>query len=156
MKRPRPRSNQVRQKPITAADLGVYLRNLAGLYKQTNTGNPRLAEALIKISTILSEGKGRDPGDVLRQTLETQPDLWDDLDFSQLSPPQIRKIMSDESTSKASLLILAHERLGMALSRLEKMPRDELIEKIEAALRHEESLGIIAEEASRYGSTRTS
>jgi hypothetical protein len=52
------------------------------------------------------------------------------------------------------LATIGTERFGIAKSRMDRVPRDEIIKMIVSAMQHEESLNIISEEAQRH--TRTS
>lgn len=153
----RRRSPRKRTRLITAADVGRYLRGLASLNKDSLTGNPELSEALYRLAEVLSAAKALPAHEAAERALEQDElQFGDDLDFNDLELEQVKSLLTAPDTSKTFLLILAVERLGMARSRLEKMPREEIVRALQAAVQHEESLSIISEEARRGGEKRAS
>jgi septum formation topological specificity factor MinE len=151
------RSPRKRTRPITAADVGRYIRGLASLNRDSLTGNPELSEALFRLAGVLTAAKALPAHEAAQRALD-QDELQfeDELDFEDLELEQVKSLLDSADTSKAFLLILAVERLGMARSRLEKMPREEIVRVLQAAVQHEESLSIISEEARRGGEKRAS
>lgn len=151
--------NSMRKKdrPVTAVDVGRYLRSLGAINKDPHVGNPNLSEALFRLADVLIEAKAL-PADVAVSRALNQGDLvfGDDPDFENLELDEVKQLLKGEDVSKPLLLILAVERLGMARSRLERMPREDIIRALEAAIQHEESLSIISEEARRGGEKRAS
>ncbi|MEA3036493.1 MAG: hypothetical protein QOH04_2265 [Sphingomonadales bacterium] len=153
----RRRSNRKRARPITAIDVGRYLRSLASLNKDPLTGNPELSDALYRLADVLFEAKALPAHEAAQRSLEQEElQFGDELDFEELQLEQVKSLLDDPETSKTFLLILAVERLGMARSRLEKMPREEIVRALQAVVQHEESLTIISEEARRGGEKRAS
>ena len=150
-------STKKRERPITAADVGRYLRSLGTVSKDPHVGNPSMSEALFRLADVLIDAKSL-PADVAVSKALDQGNLvfGDDPDFENLELGDVKRLLQDEEVSKPLLLILAVERLGMARSRLERMPREDIVRALEAAIQHEESLSIISEEARRGGEKRAS
>lgn len=144
-----------RQKRITAADVGKYLKSLSTLHRDQVTGNPAMSDALQEIAGVLLEGKFRSASEVLRARMDQGNFKFeDDVDFSEISLSEVRVILKRADLTKSELTIIGTDRFGIAKSRLDRATRDEIIQTIESAAQHEESLAIISEEAQRH--TRSS
>ncbi|WP_156652614.1 hypothetical protein [Methylobacterium sp. Leaf86] len=146
-----------RARTISAGDVGRFLKHFAATLKDPQTGNPAMSDALLNLSTILIDAK--------LATVETATtkfvdqggfDFDDDIDFGDLSTEAVQKALTNSELSRAQLVILGVERFGIARSRLDKLPRDEIVRLITAASQHEESLDLISEEARRGGQARSS
>lgn len=144
-----PQANEPRQpnRAISAAELARYLRSLAELQSDPRTGNPALSRALENLAKSLKSTK------VGPRTRPAQLPLFE---VQQLTAEQIVQRLSDFETPKAELVLIAKERFSIASSRLNKMPRTLVIETILDALRHEQSLAIIENEAQKDARLRSS
>ncbi len=140
-----------RRKPITSADLGRYLKHLAALNRDPSTGNPALSEALCEIAAVLIAGKASPAKKVLEDhTAQKHFVFEDDVDVQSLSLDDVRKIVERPDVTKADLTVIGMERFGIAKSRMERSPREDIVKAISSAMQHEESLAIISAEAKRY------
>ncbi|TXN24956.1 hypothetical protein [Methylobacterium sp. WL19] len=151
------RSNKKKNKGISAADVGRYLKHLSVAMKDPITGNPAMGEALLNLATILAEAKLASVSTAAEKFVDQGGfDFDDEIDFSGLSTEEVQKVLINPALTKAHLIILGAERFGIVRSRLEKLPREEIIKAITAASQHEKSLDIISEEAKRGGQSRSS
>ena len=153
----RPYKRRASARGISAEDVGRFLRQYASAIKDQRTGNPAMAEALLNLSTILIDAKLATVETAAQKFMDQGAFAFDDeIDFGDLSTTAVAEALSDPTLSRAHLVILGAERFGIARSRLEKLPREEVVRLILAAIQHEESLGIISEEARRGGQSRSS
>ncbi|WP_146756709.1 hypothetical protein [Brevundimonas vesicularis] len=134
-------------RPLSKAEIARYLRSLAELHSDPYTGNIRLSNALRNLANSLHgvKLKGSAPD-------ERQP-AFNATDFSR---DQVFSFIHDEKTAKSDLILLAKQRFSIPSSRLNKMPRRQIVETIVEAMQHEQSLIIIAEEATRDARLRSS
>lgn len=141
--------NQQREsvRPISSAELAKYLRTLAELQSDPRTGNPALARALQNLAKTLKSERNAPASGLRSPSLTGARDLTAD---------QITKLLENFETSKPDLIQIAKERFSIASSRLNKMPRNLVIETILDALKHEQSLAIIENEAERDARLRSS
>lgn len=149
--RSRPSKFRVGNKRIVAADVGRYLKQLAALNRDSITGNPALSAALLEVSQVLMQGKSVPAGDVLEKHMtQSNFEFEEDIDFDSLTLEKAREIIARSDLRKSDLVIVGTERFGIAKSRLDRMPREEIIKTILSAIQHEESLMIISKEARRH------
>lgn len=142
---------------ITAADVGRFLKLQAAALRDPRTGNPRMAQALTELASKLIAEKFSPVEKAAQKFMDHggfEPE--DDIDFSVLSIDEVRNALTNEALTRGHLIILGTERFGIARSRLEKLSREEIVRIVSAANHHEESLGIISEEARRGGQSKSS
>jgi hypothetical protein len=147
-----------KKKPVTAADVGRYLRSLALLNRDATFGNPHLSEALGKLGKALIEQKAA-PFDAVAGAVvhEQLPELFpDDAVWAKLSLDDVKRRLRRPTITKSEMQLIGIKRFGIAKSRLSKLPMDQVAAAVEAAIQHEESLAIISEEAKRGGYQRSS
>ncbi len=147
---------------ISDGHVAQFLDKIADSLKDRRTGNPAMSEALRALAKRLRGGAlPLEPQLLGRQTVHSEAEQLsfqddDDLQFESLTLFQAEEAIRRPEMTKGHLIIIATERFGLARSRLERMPKDELVRAILAALEHERSLNIISEEARRGGADRTS
>lgn len=147
--------SKTRRKHITSADVGRYLKHLAALNRDPLTGNVAMSEALQEIATILIAAKTVPTARTLEEfTSQRKFDFEEEFDFQSLSLDKVREVLARSDLTKSDLTTVGTERFGIAKSRMDRVPRSEIIKMISSAMQHEESLAIISEEAQR--SIRTS
>jgi len=117
------------------------------LQSDPRTGNPALARALQDLASTLKPQRNATAPGPLEATLP---------DIQNLTADQITSRLERFETSKSELIRIARERFSIASSRLNKMPRKLVIETILDALKHEQSLEIIENEAERDARLRSS
>lgn len=145
-------------RPVTSAELGRYLRHLALIARDARLGNKSLSVALSELADFLIGKNGGLPADAIRdfRLSAEKAGALDEALLREMEAGAVRKFLADEAHTKADLIQLGGVRFGIARSRLQRMQRVEIIEVISAALKHEESLGIISSEAKRGGGDRSS
>ena len=145
------------QKTISDAELAVFLKRLATIYRSPNTGNLPLSNALNELASLIrkraSEGgmSSKSGGPKAR----TDPPL----DLSKLKALDARgveKFLADEGKTKLELVDLAAVRFSIPRSQLMRVRTSAVRQTIKDALLHEGSLAIISQEARRDGSRRSS
>ncbi|MDX8450378.1 hypothetical protein [Mesorhizobium captivum] len=142
-------------KGLSDQDVVRFLRQMVSIYKDRRTGNPALAEALRKLADRLEKEATSERAD----PSPAQSSLWVTPSTEELrgyDDEAISKYISDEARTKVDLVELAFARFSIPRAKLQRMPAAEIRDAISAALKHEQSLKIIAEEAERYGSSRRS
>lgn len=145
---------QSRRRHITAADVGRYLKHLAALNRDPLTGNVAMSDALTEIAKVLIAAKSEPAQKVLEKfTDQSKFEFEEELDFQALPLENVREILARPDLTKLDLAIIGTERFGIAKSRMDRVPRDEIIKMIASAMQHEESLTIISEEAQRHSRT---
>lgn len=146
-------------KPLSNEEVARFLKHLAAGYRDKRTGNPALAEAIMRVVTeILDyrfEGKSLQRAPVAKQD-DPELDLSVVSSLSNLSEGEVNQFISDSSKTKAQLIDLAAARFGIPRSKLLKLTVDHVRDAVRSALMHEASLAVIAEEAARYGLRRQS
>lgn len=143
-----------RPKRITSADVGRYLKHLSALNRDPLTGNAAMSAALLEIATLLIAGKAAPAPKVLNQKLEQGGfNFEENYDLHALSLEKVREIIARPDLTKSELSAIGMERFGIAKSRMDRIPREEIVKAISAAMQHEESLAIISEEAQRHART---
>jgi len=147
--------SKARRKHITSADVGRYLKHLAVLNRDPLTGNVALSDALQEIAAVLIAAKAAPAKKTLENHLtQNKFDFEDEVDFHTLPLDKVREILARPDLTKSDLATVGSERFGIAKSRMDRIPREEIVKTITSAMEHEESLSIISEEARRH--TRTS
>lgn len=131
---------------VSKIELARYLKSLADIQSDPKLGNAALAQALNNLSISLQGRPQSKP-----KLLEPERDQ-----FKNLTPKQTKNYITNNLTAKSTLIDIARERFSIAPSRLNRMPRKEIVETIIDALEHEQSLEIIATEAQKGAKTRTS
>lgn len=156
--RPAPSPRETAE-PISTLELARFLKRLSALYRDRTTGNLPLSDALAEIAAALTR-QSRLPIREAISALDTSPkqrELWEDRSrLRDLSLDDVARFLSDETLPKADLIRLGVERFAISRSRMERLSRAEVAETISSAMRNEESLKIISQEAERGGSTRSS
>ncbi|MER9422718.1 hypothetical protein NKI88_09700 [Mesorhizobium sp. M0317] len=142
-------------KGLSDQDVVRFLRQMVTLYKDRRSGNPALAEALRKLADRLEK-------EAAAQRVDSSPaqsSLWVTPSTEELrayDDDAISTYINDEARTKLDLVELAFARFSIPRSKLQRMPAAEIRDAISAALKHEQSLKIISEEAERYGASRRS
>ncbi|MGR9310712.1 hypothetical protein ACU8MX_14925 [Rhizobium leguminosarum] len=145
------------KKPLTGAEVGRYLKSLALLQRDPRMGNLELSEALMSLGKALLETKSAPIERVIEDIAKNDQGFFPELaNFRSLSLEDIRRYLNQSTVQKGELVTIGTERFGIAKSRLERLPREEVVAALRAALEHEESLNIISEEAKRGGHLRSS
>ncbi|MBY3499339.1 MULTISPECIES: hypothetical protein [Rhizobiaceae] len=145
------------KKPLTGAEVGRFLKSLALLQRDPRMGNIELSEALMSLGKALLETKSSPLEWVIDDIVRGEPHLFrEGKSFASLSLQDVKGYVDRSTTPKGELISIGVERFGIAKSRLDRLPREEVIAALRAALEHEESLNIISEEAKRGGQLRSS
>lgn len=145
---------------ISPEELARFLRDLAGLYKNTQTGNPALSAALLRLASSLPPRNKSLRG--AHDASRPHAPSFEKQDFASVSrlrsldPRAVERFLADENKTKAELIELAAARFSIPRSKLTKLKMPEVRETIRAALLHENSLKIIMQEAQRGGARRSS
>ncbi|MDP2954260.1 MAG: hypothetical protein Q8O76_13215, partial [Chloroflexota bacterium] len=77
------------------------------------------------------------------------------IELASIDLKKAKDLLYTQDLTKMDLIRLAHERFGIARSRLQRQSREAVVDAIDAALRNVEALDIISQEASREGSRRS-
>ncbi len=146
-------------RPLTAAELGRYLKRLSSIQKDAQTGNRALSESLQELGAFLIASKAETVKQALTTT-ERKSDLELPVDPQQLDQDitisEIISLLERDNATKVDLVRLGENRFGIPESKLKKLSRESLIKTIRAALDHERSIKILSDEASKDGQKRTS
>jgi hypothetical protein len=135
--------------------VGRYLKHLATLNRDPLTGNEAMSDALNELATILIAAKAAPVTKAIEKFIEhSKFNFEEEFDFKTLPLAKVHEVLARPNLSKSDLATIGTERFGIAKSRMDRVPRDEIIKMIVSAMQHEESLNIISEEAQRH--TRTS
>lgn len=159
MKKPAPGKPEAKPVELSAVDVGRYLKKIASLNRDKKTGNPALCSALTKVADYLIETKAGSIEEALAaptQKALPQFNQEEEPDPSGWTHAEIHERLSDARTTKKTLVSIGHSRLGIPISRLQKMGRDELLRTLMAAVEHEESIEILSNQAELGGTKRTS
>lgn len=155
-----------KERPLLIEDLVRYISRLVALSKDSRTGNVELSHALLELANVLrphSRRSIRELSDIFgvdvagtrkpgpKDAKATLPP-----DLPTLSEQQIETILEDHTYTKLQLIEVGIQRFGISRSRLIRLTKDEVCESVRAALKHEKSLGVIAQEARRGGDERSS
>ncbi len=150
---------------ITTGDLVRFLRNFSSALRNARTGNPSMSIALSELALALQPYSGRHLQDVLsefkmiqdsRETGEPTTSIQlADLELSSLTLESVKNLLDTSELTKKDIVNLGHTRFGIPKSRLERQNKAAVIDLVRTAVRNEESLRIIADEAARQGSRRS-
>ena len=145
------------QTKISDAELAVFLRQLAAIYRSLKTGNLPLSNALNELASWIKRRvpAGENQPKLRGPKAPTEPPL----DLSQLKALDaigIEKFLADEGKTKLELVDLASARFSIPRSQLMRQKTSAVRQTIRAALLHEGSIAIISQEAQRDGSKRSS
>ena len=147
-------NSKAQKRHITAADVGRYVKHLAALHRDPLTGNAAMSSALNEIAAVLISARAAPATKALEKyTSQNEFNFEDEIDFETISLDKVREMLNRPELTKADLAIIGGERFGIARSRMERSNRDEIVQMINSALQHEESLNIISEEAQRQSRT---
>ena len=143
---------------LPAIDVGRYLKKLSSLYRDKKTGNQSLRVSLEELSAFLIESKAKSIGEALAAT---EHSFSDKLEVGIPDPAtwditEIREYLKNEHMTKKALISIGFNRLGIPVSRMEKMGQVELLKTLTAAVDHEESIEILSNQAGSGGIKRTS
>ena len=148
-------------KPLSDKEVSRFLKHLAAGYRDKRTGNPLLADALVRVANTLLD-RGSSTQSVARADSTQNKNQEFALNqsaprpFEGLSADDVAQFISDTTKTKSHLIELAAARFGIPRSKLMRLPIDLVREAVRSALMHETSLAVITEEAARYGTRRQS
>ncbi|MFH1560049.1 MAG: hypothetical protein ABID84_01370 [Chloroflexota bacterium] len=150
---------------LSVKDLSDALQDFARVYRNPRTGNPKLADALNKLSRVLQRYSSHNVDEVLAGLTvvsrhkpgkkNVQVSHLRGIDLASIDLTKAKELLHTQELTKMDLIRIAYERFGMPKSRLERQNRAAVLDAIDAALRNEEALDIISEEARREGSRRS-
>jgi hypothetical protein len=146
-------------KPLTAGDVGRYLKRLSTLNKDPQLGNPALSVALRDLATLLIASKEQSVREAfisIDSQAELDPEQLLKRDVSALSLSEISELLRASETTRTELIKLGSDRFGIPESKMTKLAREAVLNTIRSALEHEQSIEILSDEASRGGKNRTS
>lgn len=154
------KATQQDKRPLTAVEVGRYLKRLSALQKDSLTGNRALSEALQEISDFLTPLGNK----TIEQALTGSKPETEKPDEVALNKPlsydislkEISGLLENKDITRAELVQLGAKRFGIAESKLNKLSRESAVKTIRAALEHEQSIEILSNEASKGGQSRTS
>ena len=151
---------------VRVIDVVRYLSDLARLHSNEKTGNGALSEGLRNVSEALrpygkyrtseligltKDGAKRKPaGRALNHAGSRLPD-----DLSTMSQTDVEHVLEDLTYTKLELAEVGASRFGISRSKLARLPKNEAIDTIRAALAHEKSLDLISREAAKSGGSRS-
>jgi hypothetical protein len=152
-----------RDSRMSTLEIARFLKRLSAFYRDPRTGNARLADALGELASALSTHSDLP----LREALSSanfsayvtppQREMFSESGpLRDLSLERVEEILSGDEWSKMDLIRLGTERFAISRSRLERLSKAEVADAIRSALRNEESLKIISQQAERGGTNRSS
>lgn len=145
------------RQPISAQDLGRLIRRFVRVFDSGDLGNVDTADALSALADHLQSLGSIAVSDLdIRRKPARKSVRLDRSNLDRLSISEVRHLISDDSLSKGQLTELARIRFGIPEARLRRLPMAQVIEAIEAAGAHEESLDIIERNAETSARSRTS
>lgn len=148
-------------------DLVRYLVQLAKINEDPRIGNIELSSGILSVAeylrpysrkpikdlgVILSREAGSDF--ILREQRRLKIDLPEDL--KNVPVEVVCNIINDDNFTKNQIVDLGFERFGIPKSKLSRLNKQAVIEAIQSALNHENSLDVISFEARRGGEKRSS
>ncbi len=143
---------------LSVGEVARFLKRLSSFYRDSKTGNPALSDALAELALALGRRRDRTLTQAVAD-IDILAKRRRSLEASQLKDlklEEVKEILSDETMTKADLIELGAERFAIPRSGLGRMNMGHVSEAIWSALRHEESLTIISQEAQRGGKERSS
>lgn len=152
-------SKKNESKPISATELGQYLRRLANLYSSNRTGKPELSKALSYLADFLIASKAPSIEQAIRE--KSSSFEKSEINITQsyvdnLTLKHVAKLLENPNCTKSDLIELGLSRFGIPKSRLSRISREKAVEILWSAYRHEQSIDIISDEAKYGGTNRTS
>ena len=159
--------NKIKSDPLNIEDLVRYLSHLAKLHKDPRTGNPELSlglRTIVKTLRCHSNKPLKDLEDVLLggfvvergQKNAPQAKIQLPSNLKDLTIDEVNIILEYDGYTKTQLIELGVMRFGISHSKLASLNKSDVIESVRAALEHENSLGVISQEARRGGNERSS
>lgn len=145
------------EQQLSGRELARIVRSCAYVHRDTDFGNPATASYLLALADWLVDQKHL-PFKVKTRRVK-KSNKMSDVDeemLREMDSEAVRRFIHDGKRPKSDRVRLAGLRLSIPHSRLQRLRHEEIRETIEAALRHEESLSLIAEEARRGGEQRSS
>ena len=149
---------------IKTGDLVRFLRGFSSALQSSRTGNPSMSYALSELSKALQPYSERELQEVLSilehsskaisMELPTVSNQLERVDLSSLSLEDVGNFLDANELTKKTLIDLGHARFGISKSRLERQRKQDVLEAVRVAMRNEEALNILGNEAYRQGRRR--
>lgn len=157
-RQPSSAGREKRTEKLSVTELARFLKRLSTFYRDPKTGNPLLSDALTELAEALGQQRHATIREGAAEFLapRQRPRPIELNELRNLSPEEVEKVVLDDARSKGELIDLGIARFGISRSRLVKMNKADVVVAIRSALRHQESLRIISQEAQRGGNTRSS
>ena len=159
-----------REGQLLVADIARYLSGLAKLQDSVKTGNPALSEGLRSIAQALRP-YAHCPASDLPAALQQEkaaaaiskaapdgskaafpPEVAAALES--LSQEEVAQILDDPGSAKQLVAELGFRRFGISRAKLERLSKPAARAAVRAALEHEKSLDVIAQQARKSGQAR--
>ena len=155
------------QKALKIEDLVRYLSELVNLHMDPRTGNSELGKGLQVVvnalkpysNKLICELTDTLPNNFLSKKTkgrQKNPKIELPPNLDSLAADKIDAILNDSDYTKLQIIDLGVQRFGISRSKLAHLNKNRVLESVRAALNHENSLGIISQEARRGGAKRTS
>lgn len=144
---------------ISAVEVGRYIKRLSSLNKDRYTGNPALSVALEELASFLMNTKEQTVREAIshhQKEIELSPDENPTRDNAILTLSEVAEILGAPEVTRVTLIAVGSERFGIPTSKMTKLSKEDIVKAIRLALEHEQSIEILADEASRGGKSRTS
>ena len=143
---------------LSVSEVARFLKRLSSFYRDPKTGNPALSNALAELALAMGQRGDRTLTEAV-EDIDVSSKQRRSLEASRLKDlklEEVKEILSDETMTKADLIGLGAERFAIPRSGLGRLNMGQVSDAIWSALRHEESLSIISQEAKRGGKERSS
>lgn len=159
-----------RERQLLVADIARYLSGLAKLQEGGKTGNPALSAGLRSVAQALRP-YAHCPASDLPATLQREkaaasgskaapdgnkaafpPEVAAALES--LSQEEVAQILDDPGSAKQQVAELGFRRFGISRAKLERLSKQAARDAVRAALEHEKSLDVIAQQARKSGQSR--
>lgn len=149
---------------LLIGDVMRYIARWADLQRDERIGNLEISDGLRLLADRLKPHKSRPVSELNglqlgpkiqhpRKAKKTLAELPEDL--GALPCDAVNAILNDEKYLKSQIVELGACRFGIPRSKLNRLPRPQAIASVRAALDHERSLAVIAEQAKRAGERRS-
>lgn len=151
-------SQKKQPRSLTAPELGRYLKRLATIQRDQQTGNRQLSEALLEVSSFLISSNAKTVSQAvisLQKSEAILPDAPKILDEN-ASLDEISSLLARKEVTRSDLVKLGGKRFGIPESKLKSLSRDAIIKSVRSALEHEQSIEILSDEAKKGGQSRNS
>jgi len=149
---------------VRVADVAKFLSRCATLHENAKTGNLIFADELRRFAKSLGpcarltmdefsnllKTSGKRGKTSAQHRVAVLPD-----NLQALKSREIEEILRNPDYTKAQLAELGERRFGISRAQLARSSRADAEERIAAAIEHERSLNIIAQEAHRVGTIRS-